>query len=151
MSAFAEVPAQELMVLDRQLCFSLNATSRAFGSVYRHVLNDLDLTYPQYLVMLARWENGPLPVKELGALLRLETAGHVRRERGTQDERSVTVHPTETGAALRDKALPVPHPAIRVWSDTGRAAPDAGPTEGSCRYVALDIHCSLHNGGVVPH
>ena len=97
MPAFAEVPAQELLVLDRQICFSLNAASRAFGSVYRHVLKDLDLTYPQYLVMLVLWENGPLPVKELGTLLRLdsgtlsplikrlETAGYVRRERGTQD------------------------------------------------------------------
>ena len=128
MPAFAEVPAQELLVLDRQICFSLNAASRAFGSVYRHVLKDLDLTYPQYLVMLVLWENGPLPVKELGTLLRLdsgtlsplikrlETAGYVRRERGTQDERSVTVHPTETGAALRDKALSVPH---RILAATG--------------------------------
>ena len=47
---------------------------------------------------------------------RLETAGYVRRERGTQDERSVTVHPTETGAALRDKALSVPH---RILAATG--------------------------------
>ena len=101
------------------------AASRAFGSVYRHVLKDLDLTYPQYLVMLVLGENGPLPVKELGTLLRLdsgtlsplikrlETAGYVRRERGTQDERSVTVHPTETGAALRDKALSVSAPDPR--------------------------------------
>ena len=55
MSAFAEVPAQELLALDRQICSSLNATSRAFGSVYRHVLKDLDLTYPQYLLMLVLW------------------------------------------------------------------------------------------------
>ena len=127
-SAFAEVPAQELLVLDRQICFSLNAASRAFGSVYRHVLKDLDLTYPQYLLMLVLWENGPLPVKELGSVLRLdsgtlsplikrlETAGYIRRERSTQDERSVTVHLSETGAALRDKALPVPH---RILAATG--------------------------------
>ena len=47
---------------------------------------------------------------------RLETVGYVRRERGAQDERSVTVHPIETGAALSDKALPVPH---RILASTG--------------------------------
>jgi DNA-binding MarR family transcriptional regulator len=78
-----------------------------------------------------------LPVKELGTLLRLEsgalsplikrleTAGHVRRERGTQDERSVTVHPTQTGAALRDKALPAPH---RILAASGLTSSEiAGP------------------------
>lgn len=117
----SDVPAEELLVLDRQICFSLNAASRAFGSVYRHVLPDLGLTYPQYLVMLVLWEHGPLSVKQLGVLLRLdsgtlsplikrlETANLTRRERGTQDERSVTVHLTEAGAALRAKGLAIPH------------------------------------------
>lgn len=118
--ALPDVPDADLLRLDHQVCFSLHAASRAFGGVYRDALKDLGLTYPQYLVMLVLWENGPLPVKTIGARLhldsgtlspllkRLESAGQVRRERSREDERSVTVHLTEAGAALRDRALPVP-------------------------------------------
>ncbi|MGY0486209.1 MarR family winged helix-turn-helix transcriptional regulator [Streptomyces sp. WG-D5] len=114
----------ELLRLDRQICFSLNAASRAFGGVYRALLKDLGLTYPQYLVMLVLWEaapeEGPLPVKRLGERLRLdsgtlspllkrlETNGLVRRERSTTDERSVTVTLTEAGTALKPRAAEVP-------------------------------------------
>ncbi|MFB6705415.1 MarR family winged helix-turn-helix transcriptional regulator [Streptomyces sp. NPDC056333] len=114
--------------LDQQICFSLNAASRAFGSVYRVLLKDLGLTYPQYLVMLALWEHGELPVKKLGEhlrldsgtlsplLKRLETAGLVRRERSTLDERSVHIHLTDDGMALRERALVVPR---RIAAATG--------------------------------
>ncbi|GAA4996223.1 MarR family winged helix-turn-helix transcriptional regulator [Streptomyces siamensis] len=106
--------------LDEQICFSLNAASRAFGGVYRVLLKDLGLTYPQYLVMLVLWEHGEQPVKKLGEhlrldsgtlsplLKRLETAGLVRRERSARDERSVHVHLTDEGAALRERARVVP-------------------------------------------
>ncbi|MFF4500316.1 MarR family winged helix-turn-helix transcriptional regulator [Streptomyces sp. NPDC001401] len=114
--------------LDQQICFSLNAASRAFGGVYRVILKDLGLTYPQYLVMLLLWEHGELPVKKLGEhlrldsgtlsplLKRLETAGLVRRERSARDERSVEVRLTEEGAALRDQAVQVPR---RIVAATG--------------------------------
>jgi DNA-binding MarR family transcriptional regulator len=120
--------ALDLLRLDRQICFTLNTASRAFGGLYRELLKDLGLTYPQYLAMLVLWENGPLPVKRLGELLRLETStlsplikrletfGYVRRERSTEDERSVTVVLTPTGAALRDKAVDVPP---RIIAGTG--------------------------------
>ncbi|MFJ4699805.1 MarR family winged helix-turn-helix transcriptional regulator [Streptomyces sp. NPDC088768] len=113
-------PGAEFLRLDRQICFSLNAASRAFGSVYRLALKDLGLTYPQYLVMLVLWEHGELPVKRIGALVRLdsgtlspllkrlEAAGLVRRERLATDERSVAVRLTPEGAALRTTALRVP-------------------------------------------
>ncbi|WP_112470534.1 MarR family winged helix-turn-helix transcriptional regulator [Streptomyces triticisoli] len=118
----------EWLRLDRQICFSLHAASRAFNGVYRVVLNELGLTYPQYLVMLVLWEHGETPVKKLGEhlrldsgtlsplLKRLEAAGLVRRERSTRDERSVEVRPTEQGAALRARALRIPR---RVMSATG--------------------------------
>ncbi|WP_437107089.1 MarR family winged helix-turn-helix transcriptional regulator [Streptomyces flaveolus] len=118
----------DLLRLDRQICFSLHAASRAFNSVYRVILKDLGLTYPQYLVMLVLWEHGDLPVKKLGEQLRLDSgtlsplvkrlegAGLVRRERSTEDERSVRVHLTEEGSALRERALEVPH---RIMSATG--------------------------------
>ncbi|WP_069170167.1 MarR family winged helix-turn-helix transcriptional regulator [Streptomyces griseus] len=116
----AGLPDSELLRLDHQVCFSLQAASRAFGGVYREALRELGLTYPQYLAMMVLWEHGPLPVRAIGERLhldsgtlspllkRLETAGLVRRERSAQDERSVVVHLTDTGAALRERALPVP-------------------------------------------
>jgi DNA-binding MarR family transcriptional regulator len=115
-----QVSEEEFLRLDRQICFSLHAASRAFNSVYRVVLKDLGITYPQYLVMLVLWERGELPVKKLGEhlrldsgtlsplLKRLEAAGLVRRERSARDERSVVVRPTGEGAALRERALAVP-------------------------------------------
>lgn len=120
MTATPGPPAGDYLRLDQQICFSLNAASRAFGSLYRALLKDLGLTYPQYLVMLVLWEHGELPVKKVGEhlrldsgtlsplLKRLEAAGLVRRERGTQDERSVHVQLTGEGTALRERALLVP-------------------------------------------
>ncbi|MEV7465153.1 MULTISPECIES: MarR family winged helix-turn-helix transcriptional regulator [Streptomyces] len=122
------VPDAELLRLDHQVCFSLHAASRAFGGVYRDALKDLGLTYPQYLVMLVLWEHGPQPVKTIGERLRLdsgtlspllkrlETAGLVRRERSSEDERSVTVQLTPAGDELRTRALPVPR---RMLAATG--------------------------------
>jgi DNA-binding MarR family transcriptional regulator len=120
--------ADDWLRLDQQICFSLNAASRAVNGVYRVILKDLGLTYPQYLVMLVLWEHGELPVKKLGEhlrldsgtlsplLKRLEAAGLVRRERSARDERSVEVRLTEEGAALRARALEVPR---RIAAATG--------------------------------
>src|SRR5689334_3912028 len=128
MSTTPDSPATDWLRLDQQICFSLNAASRAFGGVYRVVLKDLGLTYPQYLVMLVLWEHGELPVKKLGEhlrldsgtlsplLKRLEAAGLVRRERSIQDERSVYVHLTDEGTGLRQRALLVPR---RIAAATG--------------------------------
>ncbi|WP_443049801.1 MarR family winged helix-turn-helix transcriptional regulator [Streptomyces sp. NBC_00287] len=121
-------PQEEWLRLDRQICFSLHAAARAFNGVYRVILKDLGLTYPQYLVMLVLWEHGDLPVKKLGEhlrldsgtlsplLKRLESAGLVRRERSARDERSVEVRLTEEGSALREQALQVPR---RIAAATG--------------------------------
>jgi DNA-binding MarR family transcriptional regulator len=106
--------------LDDQLCFGLYSASRAVTSLYRAVLADLDLTYPQYLVMLALWEQDDRLVKELGAelnldsgtlsplLKRLESTGVIKRTRQADDERSVRVSLTHAGKALREKAVDVP-------------------------------------------
>ncbi|KOY54887.1 MarR family winged helix-turn-helix transcriptional regulator [Streptomyces sp. XY332] len=119
---------EDFLRLDGQICFALNAASRAFNGLYRVVLKDLGLTYPQYLVMLVLWEHGTTPVKELGThlrldsgtlsplLKRLEAAGLVHRERSTEDERSVHVGPTEAGTALRARAAEVPR---RIAAATG--------------------------------
>ncbi|MFC8200744.1 MarR family winged helix-turn-helix transcriptional regulator [Streptomyces sp. NPDC060006] len=127
-AASGSVRDEDFLRLDQQICFSLNAASRAFGGVYRVVLKDLGLTYPQYLVMLVLWEHGELPVKQVGEhlrldsgtlsplLKRLEAAGLVRRERSARDERSVVVGLTDEGAALREQALRVPR---RIAAATG--------------------------------
>ncbi|MFJ9843075.1 MarR family winged helix-turn-helix transcriptional regulator [Kitasatospora sp. NPDC101155] len=124
---------EELLRLDQQICFSLNAASRAFGGVYRVLLRDLGLTYPQYLVMLVLWEDGQLPVKRIGERLRLdsgtlspllkrlEAAGLVRRERSPEDERSVTVSLTPEGSVLRERAGQVPR---RLLAATGLPVED---------------------------
>ncbi|MCC9307408.1 MarR family transcriptional regulator [Kitasatospora sp. RB6PN24] len=114
--------------LDNQICFALHAASRAFNAVYRDALQELGLTYPQYLVMLVLWEHGELGVKQIGERLRLDSGtlspllkrlegnGLVRRERSAADERSVTVRPTAAGAALREQAAELPR---RVAAATG--------------------------------
>ncbi|WP_369194485.1 MarR family winged helix-turn-helix transcriptional regulator [Streptomyces djakartensis] len=107
-------------LLDEQLCFALYAAQRAVTAAYRPLLDDLGLTYPQYLVLLVLWERGETSVKELAAALRLdygtvspllkrlEAAGLVRRERSARDERSVLVAPTGRGEELRERAGRVP-------------------------------------------
>lgn len=67
------LPDEDFLRLDGQICFALGAANRAFGSLYRVVLKDLGLTYPQYLVMLVLWEHGEMPVKQLGQHLRLDS------------------------------------------------------------------------------
>lgn len=108
------------LLLDDQLCFALYAASRAVTQRYRPLLDELGLTYPQYLAMLVLWEQGAIPVKDIGTALqldygtltplikRLEANGLVRRERSAQDERTVRVSLTDAGEELRERAATVP-------------------------------------------
>ncbi|APG04539.1 MarR family transcriptional regulator [Luteibacter rhizovicinus DSM 16549] len=114
--------------LDGQLCFALYSANLAMGKLYRQLLAGLDLTYPQYLVMLVLWEGDGITVSELGERLfldsatltpllkRLQAAGMVQRTRGTRDERQVIVTLTDEGRALREKAGQVP---VDVFCATG--------------------------------
>ncbi|GAB1332412.1 MarR family winged helix-turn-helix transcriptional regulator [Streptomyces sennicomposti] len=108
------------LLLQDQLCFALYAASRSVTTRYRPLLEELGLTYPQYLVMLALWEQDSVSVRELGASLqldsstlspllkRLESAGLISRRRRPDDERSVAVTLTRSGAELRQRARSVP-------------------------------------------
>lgn len=108
------------LLLDEQLCFALYAAQRAVTAMYRPLLDELGLTYPQYLVLLVLWERGETTVKELAAALRLdygtlspllkrlESAGVVRRERAAHDERSVVIACTGRGEELRERAVRIP-------------------------------------------
>lgn len=106
--------------LDDRLCLALYTASRAMTARYRPMLAELGLTYPQYLVMVLLWEDGPCSVGQVGARLslesstlspllkRLEAVGLVARTRDLRDERSVTVTLTDAGAALEQRAQGVP-------------------------------------------
>lgn len=106
--------------LSNQLCFSLYALSRLVTSHYQPFLNAIDLTYPQYLVMLLLWEHEVLSVKALGKLLmldsgtltpllkRLESKKLIKRVRSKEDERIVNIHLTEAGAQLKAQAADIP-------------------------------------------
>ncbi|WP_436701641.1 MarR family winged helix-turn-helix transcriptional regulator [Nocardioides sp. BYT-33-1] len=121
----ADSPArpENPLALDQQVCFALAIASRSVIALYRPLLEPLGLTHPQYLVMLALWEEEPLRVSELSRLLeldpgtlspllkRLEAAGLLRRERDPRDERALAVVLTEKGRALREDAEAIP-PAI---------------------------------------
>ncbi|MFM9378884.1 MarR family winged helix-turn-helix transcriptional regulator [Gordonia sp. VNK21] len=108
------------LLLERQVCFALAVANRSVLRIYRRLLDPLGLTHPQYLVMLALWEHAPLPVKDIGALLqldsatlspllkRLESNGFIQRRRRDDDERSVDIALTEAGAQLRTQALKIP-------------------------------------------
>jgi MarR family transcriptional regulator, organic hydroperoxide resistance regulator len=142
------------VALDDQLCFALYAASRAVTARYRPMLDELGLTYPQYLVMMLLWENDHQTVGQLGAKLaldsgtlspllkRLTAAGLVSRHRRVEDERSVSISLTDAGRALRDRALPISGAMIgAIGFDTGefddlksrlrllvhRVSGDAGP------------------------
>jgi DNA-binding MarR family transcriptional regulator len=110
-SSPALLPVQSL-ALDQQLCFALYSTMLGLNKVYRALLKDLGLTYPQYLVMLVLWELGErlfLDSPTLTPLLkRLEVAGHVARNRSDADERQVIVSLTAAGQRLRERAKDIP-------------------------------------------
>lgn len=109
-----------MLQLDNQLCFALYSTSLAMTRVYKPLLDDLGLTYPQYLAMLVLWEQDGLMVSELGdklyldsgtltpLLKRLESSGLISRIRAVEDERRVHITLTATGRKLKARAAKIP-------------------------------------------
>ncbi|MGG1616926.1 MarR family winged helix-turn-helix transcriptional regulator [Paenibacillus sp. NRS-1782] len=106
--------------LDNQLCFAIYACSREITKLYQPYLENIGVTYSQYLVLIVLWEREECTVKELGEALyldsgtltpllkRLQNAGLIDRKRSTQDERKVLISLTPEGSALREKAQSVP-------------------------------------------
>jgi len=119
--------------LDMQLCFALYSTSLAMTKVYKPLLAELGLTYPQYLVMLVLWQDAGLTVSQIGERLfldsgtltpllkRLEGARLITRLRDINDERQVRINLTASGRALKKRAGTV-HDCVFRASKTG--APD---------------------------
>ncbi len=110
----------DFLKLDNQLCFVLYTASRAITRSYRHLLEPLGITYPQYLVLMVIWEQDKLGVKEIGEKLhldsgtltpllkRMEQNGLVKRERSKRDERKVSIHLTRKGLDLKEKSRAIP-------------------------------------------
>jgi len=112
--------ASELLRLDNQVCFALYSASLAMTKLYKPLLEELGLTYPQYLVMLVLWERDDVPLRDIGERLfldsgtltpllkRLEAAGLLLRLRDAQDERRVRIALTDAGRGLRAEAEKIP-------------------------------------------
>jgi MarR family transcriptional regulator, organic hydroperoxide resistance regulator len=115
-----KLTADQALLLDNQLCFALYSASLAMTKLYKPLLDEMGLTYPQYLAMLVLWERDGLMVSELGERLgldsgtltpllkRLEAAGLVARIRAVEDERRVHVTLTAAGRKLKVRASKIP-------------------------------------------
>ncbi len=118
----------ESLKLEKQICFPLYASSRAVTALYRPILEEFDITYPQYLVLLVLWEGDSVPLKEIGdrlfldsgtltpLLKKLESQGLVTRERSEEDERSLVIKLTLKARNLRKKAVCIPE---RLMEESG--------------------------------
>lgn len=130
--------------VDSQLCFALYSASRAMTAAYRPILADLNLTYPQYLVLLVLWEDERVTVRRLGERLkldsgtlspllkRLEANGFVRRERSRDDERLVEVTLTAAGRRLEERAQCIP---AELGSATGMSEQQATELRDAVRQL----------------
>ncbi|PJZ70981.1 MarR family transcriptional regulator [Leptospira perolatii] len=119
---------ENVLRLDKQICFPLYASSRVVTSLYRPLLEELGLTYPQYLVLLVLWEQDSIPLKDIGERLildsgtltpllkKMELEGLLTRSRSTFDERSLVVKLTDKGKELEKRASCVPE---RLLQESG--------------------------------
>src|SRR5690554_2918370 len=124
MSSATQTQKPEHLFLRNQVCHSLYSATNALVRAYRPLLEPLGLTYPQYLVMLALWEQDEVPIKRLveetrldsgtltPILKRLEQKQLIQRHKGIDDERQWLIHVTETGRAMRTQAEEVP---LKLW------------------------------------
>ena len=124
----------DILKLDNQLCFPLYAVSKEIVRHYKPFLDEMDLTYTQYIAMLVMWEQKELSVKQLGGFLYLDSGtltpllktmekkGWVTRKRSEKDERVLTVTITEAGEKLREKAITVPNKIAECINITAEEA-----------------------------
>ena len=110
----------DALKIENQICFPLYACSREIIKSYKPFLDEIDLTYTQYIAMMVLWEKKTMNVKAMGEILyldsgtltpvlkKLENKGLVTRQRSAKDERNLIVTITESGEALKDKAIAVP-------------------------------------------
>ena len=138
--------------LDRHLCFALYSASRAMTAAYRPILTQLNLTYPQYLVLLVLWEERRVTVGSLGERLqldsgtlspllkRLEANGFVRRERSRADERLVEITLTPAGRRLERRAQCIPE---QLFSSSGLTEREAADLRDAVRHLTDALNASV--------
>ncbi len=141
--------------LQRLLCLDLYAASRAVIKAYGPLLAKMELTYPQYLVMLALWQQAPLTVSQLAAhlsldsgtlsplLKRLEAAGLVSRTRSRKDERAVAIGLTEKGRALESQASGV---CGKIGEVFGLPGAEIAQLQGTLRGIEARMEKALDEG-----
>ena len=125
-----------VLYLENQFCFPLYAASRLTTKLYAPLLKELELTYPQYLVLLVLWENDLQTVNEIGNCLllesntltpllkRLEQKKLIKRTRRKEDERIVTIALTAPGKALQERAVLIPQQIASLFKDNGLTEED---------------------------
>jgi MarR family transcriptional regulator, organic hydroperoxide resistance regulator len=141
----------ENLKLDNQLCFALYSATHALTRAYRNALESTGLTYTQYLVLLALWENDNLTVKSVAdrldldsasltpILKRLEVAGFLTRQRNKADERVVEIKLTERGHALQDEVTNIQK---RVACQTGLPADEFNQLKNSLHKLVETMHAN---------
>lgn len=140
------------LCLENQVCFSLYSAANAMVRAYRPMLDKLDLTYPQYLVMLVLWQEQGISVKTLGdklfldsgtltpLLKRLESKGLVSRGRSELDERVRVLSLTPAGQALKQEASEVPH---LMRCKIGAEIDDLKALKAMCDKALKQLHASI--------
>lgn len=116
----------DALKIEGQLCFPLYACSREIIKKYKPFLDEMDMTYTQYIAMLVLWDKKHLTVKELGDCLyldsgtltpllkKMEAKGLITRKRSDRDERSLIVSLTEKGESLKEKAVKIPYEVAKI-------------------------------------
>ena len=122
----------EQLKLENQLCFPLYATAKEVVRKYKTYLDEIDLTYTQYITMMVLWDKEQCNVKELGSMLyldsgtltpllkKLESKGYITRCRCKEDERNLIIRITDKGEALKEKAAHIPGEMTTNWLNLDR-------------------------------
>ena len=144
--------------LENQLCFRLYAASRLVTQAYHPFLEELGITYPQYLVLLVLWEQDAQPVNDLARRLHLETntvtpllqrmekEGLVTRKRGKEDGRQVIVSLTARSREMEDRAAAIPA-AVGARAACSRLTPASVPAN-ALTYISMPTSsCPLYQAG----
>lgn len=145
------------LYLENQLCFPMYAASRLTTKIYEPFLQELDLTYPQYLVLLVLWKQDQCTVNEIGnqlflesntltpLLKRLEQKKIIYRKRSEEDERKVIITLTSAGIELKNTALQIPEKIIQIFADADFTKEEISDFKNTLHKLVNILHEKLEN------